>query len=62
MLADALIDGHVLLSDWLLLIAAVLFVVAAVARYVRQPPTQRDVVPTLVPLGLAFVAVAFLVL
>ena len=61
MIADALSQGHVLLADWLLVVAAVLFVVAAVARYVRQP-VPRDVVPSLVPLGLAFLAVALLVL
>lgn len=56
-----LIDGHVLLSDWLLLIAAAVFVIAAVAAYVRQP-VPRDIVPALVPIGLALVAVALLVL
>lgn len=56
-----MIDGHVLLSDWLLLIAAIVFVVAAVAAYVRQAP-PRDVVPVLVPAGLALVAVGLWVL
>lgn len=59
--ADQLVDGHALASDWLLLIAAVVFVVAAVSAYLRQN-VPRDWLPTLVPLGLCLFAVAFLVL
>jgi hypothetical protein len=62
MIAGTLIDGHILLADWLLLIAAVIFVVAAVVAYIRQPPPRRDIVAPMVPLGLALVATALLVL
>jgi hypothetical protein len=55
------IDGYGDLSDWLLLIAAIVFAVATVAAYVRQTP-PRDLVATLVPLGLTLFAVGFLVL
>jgi hypothetical protein len=57
----ALVDGHPLAADWLWLIAAVVFVVAALAAYLRQV-TPRDWVPCLVPVGLALVAVGFLVI
>jgi NADH:ubiquinone oxidoreductase subunit K len=56
-IAAALLDGHVLLADWLFLIAAVLFVVTAVGIVVRETTW-----PALVPLGLALVAVGWLVL
>lgn len=62
MIADnLLVSGHGLLADWLFLIAAVVFVVAAVAAYVRQVP-PRDLLVVLVPLGLALLATALLVL
>ena len=61
MIADALIDGHPALSDWLLLIAAVVFAVAAVVAYIRQA-VPRDWVPSLVPVGLTLLAVGLLVL
>lgn len=60
MIAD-IASGHVDLSDVLMLIAAVVFAVAAVVAYVRQA-VPRDWVPSLVPIGLALVAVAWLVL
>jgi hypothetical protein len=56
-----LIDGYGDLSDWLLLIAAIVFAVATVAAYVRQA-VPRDWMPCLVPLGLAVFSVGFLVL
>lgn len=58
----SIIDGHGLASDWLFLVAACVFLIAAVAVYFRQPPGHRDVVPSLVPLGLAIAATAFWVL
>lgn len=60
MLAD-IASGHFDLSDWLFLIAAIVFAVAAIAAYVRQA-VPRDWVPVLVPVGLALVSVAWLVL
>jgi hypothetical protein len=62
MLAAAdILHGHLLLADWLFLVAAVVFAVATVASYVRQN-VPRDWLPCLVPLGLTLVAVAWLVL
>jgi hypothetical protein len=59
-LAGSLIDGHILLSDWLLLIAAILFAVAAVVIAVT---TEKPWInwSGLVAVGLAAVAVALLV-
>ena len=57
--ANDLIAGHGLLGDWLFLIAAIVFAVAAVAAYVRQA-VPRDWLPTLIPIGLTLVAVAWL--
>lgn len=61
MIAATIFENHPLLSDWLLLIAAIVFVIAAVAAYVRQA-VPRDWLPTLVPIGLALFAIGFLVL
>lgn len=61
MIADALLDGHVLLADWLFVIAAVLFVlVVLLARSARTAGgiTTHD----LLALGGACVAVGLLVL
>jgi hypothetical protein len=60
MLAGNLIDGHILLSDWLLLIAAIVFLVATVVTAVKSPRPWLDW-SGLVSLGLAAVAVALLV-
>ena len=51
--------GHVLLADWLLLIAAVLFVFAAVLYELGKLPPRAPVVACI---GLACTAVALLVL
>ena len=58
MIAD-LISGHQLLSEWLFLIAAVLFAVAAVLAVTGRPDPTRG---ALVPAGLTLVALAWLVL
>ena len=52
-------SGHVLLADWLFLLAAVLFVVEAVAIAVARPAIGRGI---LVAAGLAAIALAWLVL
>lgn len=56
-----LIDGHTLLSDWLLLAAAVVFVVGAVIAGSRAVKAWADTT-TLLLAGLALVAAAWLVL
>jgi hypothetical protein len=62
-----LINGYGETSEWLLLIAAIVFVVAALLKFAQQTVTDggRSVVdPTrgaLVPIGLALVAVAWLI-
>ena len=58
MLAD-IAHGHVDLSDWLFLIAAVLFAVAGVYAALQRPEPTHG---ALIPFGLALVAVALLVL
>jgi hypothetical protein len=58
--AGNLIDGHILLSDWLLLLAAVVFIVATVISFVKSPRPWQDY-SGLVALGLAALAVALLV-
>jgi hypothetical protein len=60
-LADALISGHVLLADWLWLIAAVVFVVGAVIAASRAAKAWADTT-VLTLAGLALTAVALLVL
>lgn len=60
MIAD-IATGHHAAADWLFLIAAILFAVAALAVYLRQA-VPRDWVPSLVPAGLTLVAVAWLIL
>jgi hypothetical protein len=60
LLAGALIDGHILLSDWLLLLAAIVFLVATVVVAVRSPRPWVDW-SGLVSLGLAATAIALLV-
>jgi hypothetical protein len=69
MIADelGLWSGHVDLADWLFLIAAVLFLVAAVVPHVRASRVdgvrQRvDWAVSLMPLGLCLAMVAWLVL
>ena len=52
-------SGHVDLADWLYLIAAVVFVVDAVLKLVGRPDPTRG---ALIPVGLALLAVAWLVL
>lgn len=61
MIASTIFENHPLLSDWMLLLAAIVFVVATVAAYVRLTP-PRDLVVVLVPLGLALFAIGMLVL
>jgi hypothetical protein len=53
----ALINGYAETSEWLLLIAAVLFVVAALLKFTVSDPTRG----ALVPIGLALVATAWLI-
>lgn len=66
MIAGTLIDGHILLSDWLLLIGAVLFVLAAVLSLVvattERPRPAWLGHGFLIAAGLALVAVGWLVL
>jgi hypothetical protein len=59
MIALGIASGHVLLSDWLLLIGAILFVIAGVLAWTGRPDPTRG---ALVPVGLALVAIALLVL
>jgi hypothetical protein len=54
-----LASGHDLLSDWLLLIAAVFFLVDGLLRFSGRPDPTRG---ALVPYGLCLVAVALLLL
>ena len=54
----ALINGYGETSEWLLLIAAVVFVIAALLRLTQQAAADRG---ALVPIGLALVAVAWLI-
>jgi len=65
--ADALSSGHVLLADWLFVLAAVLFVVEAVAPVVADRTDRTDARRSisrgiLLAAGLAALAVAWLVL
>jgi hypothetical protein len=66
MIADVgIASGHVLLADWLFLIAAVLFVIEAVAIVLagRTPPTGPAIGRgILVAVGLALIALGWLVL
>ncbi len=59
MTADALITGHPTLADWLLLIAAIAFVIHAILAWTARPDPTRG---ALLPAGLALVAIALLVL
>jgi hypothetical protein len=59
MIADALLSGHVLLADWLFLLAAIVFVVEVVAIVTARPAVSRGI---LAGVGLALVAVGLLVL
>lgn len=59
MLADAIADGHVYAADWLFLIAAVIFGLAAIIAGARLPDRTRG---TLIPAGLCLVAIAWLLL
>jgi hypothetical protein len=59
MLADALATGHVLLADWLFLLAAIVFVVEVAAIVLERPAVSRGI---LSGVGLALLAVAWLVL
>jgi len=52
-------SGHVLLADWLFLLAAILFVIEAVAVVAARPAIGRGV---LIAVGLALIAVGWLVL
>jgi hypothetical protein len=54
-----IISGHDLLAEWLFLIAAILFVLAGVLAWTGRPDPTRG---ALVPVGLALVAVGWLVL
>lgn len=59
MIADALVTGHVLLADWLFLIAAIVFVVEVLAIVTARPAVSRGIMSGV---GLALLAVAWLVL
>lgn len=56
-MSDGLIYGHTTLADWLWLVAAIVFAVEAVLIAV-----ERKAPAVLVPIGLALVAVGWLVL
>jgi hypothetical protein len=67
MIADALSSGHVLLADWLFLLAAIVFVVEAVAPVVADRADRVDGRRSigrgiLLAVGLALLAVGWLVL
>lgn len=59
MWADALISGHVALADWLWLIAAIVFVIAAVLAWTKRPDPTTG---ALIPIGLALTVIGFLIL
>ena len=59
MIAAGLVSGHVLLSDWLLLAAGILFVIAGMLALFRRPDPSYG---ALIPFGLTLVAMAWLVL
>jgi len=59
MISDALISGHVALADWLWLVAAIVFVIAAVLAWTKRPDPTTG---ALVPIGLALTVLGFLVL
>lgn len=59
MTADDITHGHILLADWLFLLAAVLFVIEAAAIIWSRPAIGRGI---LVAAGLALIAVGWLVL
>jgi hypothetical protein len=60
--AGNLIDGHILASDWLLLIAAIIFIAAAVVVVAVERKTRPWLDwSALTSVGLAAVAVALLV-
>jgi hypothetical protein len=59
MLAAGLFTGHVTLADWLFLIAAILFAIAGILAWTRRPDPTTG---ALVPIGLALIAVGWLVL
>ena len=63
MYAD-IISGHGTLADWLLLIAAILFGLAALVPFLAPGPAERGPAlrAALIPAGLCLVAVGFLVL
>jgi hypothetical protein len=54
-----MIDGNPELSDWLLLVAAVVFVLAGLITSTGTPDKSKG---SLIPAGLALVAIALLVL
>lgn len=57
-------SGHALGADWLFLIAAVVFGLAALLPAVRRGPegTRLDLGVSLIPAGLCLLAVAWLIL
>jgi hypothetical protein len=59
MIASDIAHGHVLLSDWLFLLAVIVFVIEAVAIVVARPAITRGIAPAV---GLALIALAWLVL
>ena len=59
MISDALISGHITLADWLWLIAAVAFVIAAVLAWTKRPDPTTG---ALIPIGLALTVIGWLVL
>jgi hypothetical protein len=59
MVADALFTGHVLLADWMFLLAAIVFLVEVAAIVTARPAISRGI---LSGVGLALLAVGWLVL
>jgi hypothetical protein len=70
MITAALITGQGDLADWLWLIAAILFAIVGIIALTEQPAAEpavarnlrTDATRAFVPIGLALVAVAWLVL
>jgi hypothetical protein len=60
LLADVgIASGHVLLADWLFLLAVVVFVIEVIVLVANRPAITRGVLPAV---GLALIALGWLVL
>jgi hypothetical protein len=59
MIAAGIASGHVLLADWLFLIAAILLLAAALIAALQRPDPSHG---ALAPTGLTLIAIAWLVL